>query len=211
MQQGSCLPGSASISAYESVLILDAYYKAFALRLEPFVTGDTGLPETAALLLRESVALGETLAQVLIALDSSQSANPIAYIRPGDIVVSLTDALLLMCHLQKLEAPLITVGAAQNEERYAQWVNRHWQITDIAQGLKKQSTAFNLQLAILSWLDSTGFALIDQQADLKSQQIGQRDFPNLRCIGHSTSGTHYQQQRIATKASAPPRRITARK
>lgn len=151
MQNGPWLPATASISAYESVLILASYYKAFCLKLEPLVTAHDDLPESAGLLLRESVALGETLAQVLDALDSDLTTSPNACIKPGEIVVSLTDALLLMCQVQKSVAPLIDIDASQNDGRHAQWEGKHEEIAYIAQGLKKQSTAFGFQLAMLSW------------------------------------------------------------
>lgn len=149
MQQGPWLPATASISAYESVIILTSYYQSFCLKLEPFVTGDDNAPEVASVLLRESVAFGETLAQVLQALDATQ--NPNAYVRPGEIVVSLTDALLLMCQIQTSVAPLIDSVATQNEQSTAHWDSKAALISDIARALKKQGAAFAFQLTMLNW------------------------------------------------------------
>lgn len=151
MQQGPWLPATASVSAHESVIILNAFYQSFCLKLESFVSGVANAPDVASVLLRESVGFGETLAQVLQALDITHSANAAAHARPGEILVSLTDALLLMCQIQTSVAPLIDAVTAQNQQRVAQWHEKSAHLSDIAKALKKQSTAFAFQLAMLNW------------------------------------------------------------
>lgn len=130
---------------------MNAYYKDFCLKLEP-ITSDDSAPEITRQLLRESVALGETLAQVLVALDSSHNATSDTPVRPGEIVVSLTDALLLMCEVQTSIAPLLDTKVLQGAARHVQMQERQSEIARLAKGLRKQTTAFAFQLTMLSWL-----------------------------------------------------------
>lgn len=155
-QQGPRLPATASISAYESFLILDGFYRSFCHQLESFVNDNANAPESAPRLLRESVGLGEIIAQVLMALDSGRGPSSNVYIRPEDISVSLTDALLLICQVRTSITPLLGGATSQTRQTDSRWHDNDSDIVRITRGLQTQKAAFTCQLAILSWSVLTG-------------------------------------------------------
>ena len=150
MQHGPLLPASASISAYHSILILEGFYKDLCKKLEAVLSGDTRF-DGVRVLLQESVALSRTLTQLLEVLDSDRTGSFGACIRPGEIIVSLTDALLLMCRVQESIGPLIESTASLGNDSDAHWKSTDLEILWVAHGLKKQTTAFSFQLTLLSW------------------------------------------------------------
>lgn len=85
------------------------------------------------------------------ALDADPMATPGTYIsRAGEIVVSLTDSLLMMRDLQRTVAPL--PGADVSSQHLVTGLSAtSSEISGLASGLRKQRTAFAFQLALLSW------------------------------------------------------------